>query len=75
MSGFERCALSQFDQPDNFSRIMDGKRARRDALVRAISAASSDDLEAASQRLRKVMRESKGCQRRQRIDPPALDIK
>lgn len=54
---------------------MDGKRARRDALVRAISAASSDDLEAASQRLRKVMRESKGCQRRQRIDPPALDIK
>ena len=67
--------MSQSVQSESFAQMIDGKRARRDALLQAISAASPNDLEAASQRLRKVMRESKGEQRRQRIDPPAFDIK
>lgn len=66
--------MSQSVQSESFAQIMDGKRARRDALMRAIRAASPNDLEAASQRLKQVMAESKGEQRRQRIDPPAFYI-
>ena len=67
--------MSQPVQSESFAHIMDGKRARRDALLQAISVASPDVLETASQSLKQVMRESKGEQRRQRIDPPAFDIK
>lgn len=65
--------MSQYIQPDNgFAEIMAGKQKRRDALLRAVSQASPDDIEAAAQRIKEVMRESKGNQRRQRISPPAF---
>lgn len=62
-------------ESQSFAQIIDGKRVRRDALLQAISAASPDELEAASERLKKAMRDSKGEHRRQRIDPPVLDTK
>lgn len=66
-------AISQSES--SFAEIMSGKQARRDALSHAVSAASPGDLEAAAQRIREVMRESKGGMRRQRIDPPAFATK
>lgn len=56
----------------SFAEIMDGKQKRRDALMHAISLASPSDLEAPAQRLKEVMRKSKGDQHRQRIPPPVF---
>lgn len=67
--------MSQYINPENnFAEIMVGKQKRRDALLRAINLASPEDLEAAAQRLKEVMRESKGHHRRQRISPPAFSV-
>lgn len=68
--------MNAFSQSEcSFAEIMRGKQERRDALSHAVRAASLGDIEAAAQRLREVMRESKGEMRRQRIDPPAFAIK
>lgn len=67
--------MNVFSQSESsFAEIMSGKRERRDALSHAVRAASPGDFEAAAQRIREVMRESKGEMRRQRIDPPAFAI-
>ncbi|QDV98289.1 hypothetical protein FFH90_029780 [Pseudomonas sp. ATCC 43928] len=68
--------MSEFIQPESsFAEIMNRKRERLEALLHAINLASPGDLEAAAERIKKVMRESKGEQRRQRISPPAFSIK
>ncbi|MNJ40974.1 hypothetical protein D3C77_358790 [compost metagenome] len=66
-------AVSEFiESKSSFAEIMSGKQERRDALSRAISLASPSDIEEAAQRIKEVMRESKGGMRRQRIAPPAF---
>lgn len=68
--------MSEFVQPESsIAEIMNRKRERGEALVHAIRLASPGDLEAAAERIKKVMRDSKGGQRRQRISPPAFSIK
>lgn len=63
--------MSKNIQPgDSFAEIMARKHERQDALFRAISLAAPADLEAAANRIKEVMRESKGNLRRQRISPP-----
>lgn len=65
--------MSSHIQPENsLAEIIAGKQKRRAALLHALSLAKPADLEAAAQRIKEVMRESKGNQRRQRIKPPAL---
>lgn len=63
---------SHIQPENNLTEIMAGKQKRRDALLHALSLAKPADLEAAAQRIKEVMRESKGNQRRQRIKPPAF---
>jgi DNA anti-recombination protein RmuC len=68
--------MSEFIQTESsIAEIMNRKRERSEALLHAISLASPSDLEAAAERIKKVMRESKGEQRRQRISPPVFSIK
>lgn len=57
-------------QPENsLSDILEGKQKRRDALMLAISLASSSELEESAQRLKEVMKKPAGS-RRHRILPP-----
>lgn len=49
--------------------ILEAKRRRQQELIEAIKAASPEELEAAAEKLRAVMRASKGG-RRQRMAPP-----
>lgn len=53
--------MSEFIQPESsFAEIMNRKRERREALLHAISLASPGDLEAAAERIKKVMANRRG---------------
>lgn len=57
-------------QPENsLSEILEGKQNRRDALMLAVSLASSSELEGPAKRLKEAMKKSDGSHR-QRIQPP-----
>lgn len=62
-------------QENSLAEIIAGKDERRDALLHALSQATPADLEAAAHRLKEVMRDSKGNERRQRINPPRFSVR
>lgn len=67
--------MNEHNQSENsIAEILDGKRRRREALQQAILSASPEDLEEAGQSLKKVLRESKGKERRKRINPPQFTV-
>ncbi len=51
--------------------ILEAKRHRQQELIEAIRAASPEELEASAERVRAVMRASRGG-RRQRMAPPPM---
>lgn len=62
-------------QEKSLAEIIAGKDERRDALLHALNQATPADLEAATHHLKKVMRDSKGNERRQRINPPKFSVR
>lgn len=61
-----------FQLDSSYSEIMEGKAVRRESLMSAVKLAGPEGLDAASQRLKDVMRIPAGAPRRQRMAPPAF---